>query len=85
VLQQAREGARLIGYEGTLLSDQVTITSAFVGAGYGIPTDESLAAGKLWARTEGVVLDPTYTSKAAIRRGDRIVFWHTGGAPALLA
>ena len=50
---------------------------------------------RLAARTEGLVLDPTYTARAmaglvaAVRRGElaagqRIVYWHTGGLPGLL-
>ena len=96
VVSQATEGARLIGFEGPLLSDQVLVTDAFVGEGYGIPTPASEAATLLWARTQGVILDPTYTAKAAaalvewagseeMQRDDRVVFWHTGGYPALLA
>jgi 1-aminocyclopropane-1-carboxylate deaminase/D-cysteine desulfhydrase-like pyridoxal-dependent ACC family enzyme len=49
---------------------------------------------RLLFQTEGVVLDPVYTGKAMagfidlIRRGsfhktDRVVFFHTGGTPAL--
>ncbi len=48
------------------------------------------------ARLEGIVLDPVYSGKAmagliaAVRDGrighdDTVVFWHTGGAPALFA
>jgi 1-aminocyclopropane-1-carboxylate deaminase/D-cysteine desulfhydrase-like pyridoxal-dependent ACC family enzyme len=46
------------------------------------------------ARYEGLLLDPVYTGKAIaglrmlvangrIPRGARVLFWHTGGAPAL--
>lgn len=96
VVALAEEGAGLIGFEGPLLSQQVTVTDAFVGEGYGIPTPASESASRLWARSEGVILDPTYTAKAASAmvewaRGeetsedDRVIFWHTGGHPALLA
>jgi len=66
------------------------------GDGYGAVTDAALEAIALAARLEGLVLDPVYTAKAmaglvAARREGRIgadetvVFWHTGGAPALFA
>ena len=66
------------------------------GAGYGELTDDGLEAIQLAARLEGLVLDPVYTGKAmagliaAVRDGrftsaDTVVFWHTGGAPALFA
>jgi D-cysteine desulfhydrase len=67
-----------------------------IGPGYGAPTPASREALDLLARLEGVVLDPVYTGKAmagliaAVRsgeltEGERIVFVHTGGTPALFA
>ncbi|MDO0929334.1 pyridoxal-phosphate dependent enzyme [Streptomyces sp. TG1A-8] len=65
-----------------------------VGAGYGTLTGPVKAALTLAARTEGVVLDPTYTGRAmagliaaardgSLRPGRRTVFLHTGGLPGL--
>jgi L-cysteate sulfo-lyase len=65
-----------------------------VGVGYGSLTEPTAAAIRLAARTEGIVLDPTYTGRAmagliaAVRDGDLdgdapVVFWHTGGLPGL--
>ena len=65
-----------------------------VGAGYGSLTEHTAAAIRLAARTEGIVLDPTYTGRAlagliaAAADGDLgpdapVVFWHTGGLPGL--
>ena len=72
------------------------MTDRTVGPGYGIPTDEVIDAVKRTAQLEGLLLDPVYTGKAMaalfdlVRRGrfntgDQVVFWHTGGAPALFA
>jgi D-cysteine desulfhydrase len=67
----------------------VTPDDSALGDGYGIPTDEVWAALRLFARTEGIVLDPVYTGKAAaamiagVRPGETVVFMHTGGAPGL--
>ncbi len=66
------------------------------GSEYGCPTPAALEAIKLLSRTEAILLDPVYSSKAFagmiadIRAGlyatdDAIVFVHTGGAPALFA
>lgn len=66
----------------------------FIGDGYGIPTRAALEAIALLARSEAIVLDPCYTSKAMaalmahVRSGglaasDCVVFLHTGGMPAL--
>ncbi|MBW8484313.1 D-cysteine desulfhydrase family protein [Actinomadura parmotrematis] len=64
------------------------------GPGYGVPTPEMVEAVRLFARTEGILLDPVYTGKAAaglaglartgaIGPDETVVFWHTGGAPGL--
>jgi D-cysteine desulfhydrase family pyridoxal phosphate-dependent enzyme len=64
------------------------------GDHYAAMTDECRAAVKLAAESEGLILDPVYSGKAMAgliagvrekRIGGTIVFWHTGGAPALFA
>lgn len=68
----------------------VTVLDEFIGGGYGVATSGSLEAETLFARTEGIILDPLYTSKAAaamiasiregkIGRDETVLFWHTGG------
>lgn len=66
----------------------------FVGPGYGIPSEEGTQAIRLLAQTEGIFLDPIYSGKAFAgllslaksgEIGGRILFWHTGGQPALFA
>ncbi|MDQ3756741.1 MAG: pyridoxal-phosphate dependent enzyme [Actinomycetota bacterium] len=74
----------------------VQVDLAQVGEGYGMPTESGRAALDLFARTEGLILDPVYTAKAAaglvaarldgrIERDTRTVFLHTGGLPALFS
>ena len=76
--------------------DTVTCLDRWVGPGYSLPTPEMVAAVRLLARTEGVLLDPVYTGKAMagllgliaggeIGADERVLFVHTGGAPALHA
>jgi D-cysteine desulfhydrase family pyridoxal phosphate-dependent enzyme len=76
-------------------SDELFVDDSFIGEGYAIPTKESEEAARLFAETEGILLDPVYTSKAAsglvayCREGrfkatDRVLFWHTGGLLTLL-
>ena len=83
-------------YSTPLPTLPLDISYDFIGEGYSIPTDEGLEAIRLFAENEGILLDPVYTGKAAagligaIRSGeldgrDRVLFWHTGGAPALFA
>jgi D-cysteine desulfhydrase family pyridoxal phosphate-dependent enzyme len=75
---------------------EIFIDHTRFGAGYGKPTPECLEALRSLARLEGLILDPVYTGKAmagligGVREGrftDRhsVLFWHTGGAPALFA
>jgi len=70
------------------------LTDQFIGAGYGIPTPESLRIIPESFQTDGILVDPVYTAKglAAIRslahqgfwtNNARVVFWHTGGSPAI--
>ena len=92
----ANQVAEILGLPDRVRSDDVYNTVEYVGKGYGIPTRESVEAIKLLARTEGIFLDPVYTSKTMaalidhVRRGelirdDTVLFLHTGGTPALFA
>ncbi|WP_184808949.1 pyridoxal-phosphate dependent enzyme [Actinophytocola algeriensis] len=81
-------GAEVLGLDEPKLL-HVTVDDSTLGEGYGVPTDEVWAALRLFARTEGIVLDPVYTGSTAaaliagVRPGETVVFWHTGGVPAL--
>lgn len=72
------------------LNTEATVLDAYIGAGYGIGSPESEAAIQLLARTEGIILDPTYSAKAMaallhwiqlgkLTASDTVLFWHTGG------
>jgi D-cysteine desulfhydrase family pyridoxal phosphate-dependent enzyme len=65
-----------------------------VGRAYGWATEGAVAAMRAAARTQGLILDPVYSAKAMDaltthaatgRIGGRVLFWHTGGAPAMFA
>ncbi len=75
------------------LDREVVVDDTQVGDGYGVPTPASTEARELVARTEGIVLDQTYTAKAMagliarVRNGQfdknqTVLFWHTGGLTA---
>lgn len=92
IRDQIRAAEDLLDLPSTVGDDEIEITDAHVGPGYGIPTADSLEAVALAARTEGLLLDPIYTGKAwaalafavrtgAVRPSDTVVFMHTGGAP----
>lgn len=66
----------------------------WAGEAYGVPSPAGEAAIERLARREGIFLDPIYSAKAfsglialAERREltGRVLFWHTGGTPALFA
>ncbi|WP_243867293.1 pyridoxal-phosphate dependent enzyme [Actinophytocola oryzae] len=69
--------------------DHLEVDDSALGEGYGLPTDKVWSALRLFARTEGIVLDPVYTGKAAaaliagVKKDEVVVFVHTGGAPAM--
>lgn len=73
----------------------VHVDASFAGADYAVPTAEADAAMLGLARSGGWVLDRVYTAKAFAglvqydrdgRFGDGdVVFWHTGGQPAVFA
>ena len=90
----ANRAAKTLGLDLEVTPEDIVNDTGHVGAGYGIPSDPGNEAVLLFARTEGIVLDPVYTGKAAagmidhIRRGDFdrdeiVVFVHTGGTPAI--
>jgi D-cysteine desulfhydrase len=72
------------------------VHDAYLGGGYGVLGDPEREAIRLLAASEGLLADPVYTGRALaglldlIRQGrfgvdETVVFWHTGGLPALFA
>jgi len=77
-------------------ADEVQVDDSYLGGGYGVLSDAEAGAIRMVAQTEGILLDPVYTGKAMaglldlIERGEigdneTVLFWHTGGIPALFA
>ncbi len=72
----------------------IVIKNSYLGQGYGIVGDLEKKAIRLLAETEGIFVDPVYTGRALggmmdmikkgeFTSGDSVLFWHTGGSPAL--
>lgn len=66
----------------------------WAGEAYGVPSPEGDQALRMLARSEGIFLDPVYSAKAfsgllaMASTGEltgKVLFWHTGGTPALFA
>ncbi len=82
---------------GTLsVADQVEVNDDYLGGGYAVIGETEIEAIRLMAQFEGILLDPVYTGRAmgglidlirwgAFNRGHKVLFWHTGGMPALFA
>jgi D-cysteine desulfhydrase family pyridoxal phosphate-dependent enzyme len=96
VSKLASDASEKIGERIEFTSADVMATADYCGAGYGVLTDAEREAVKLFAKYEGLLLDPVYTGRAAagmidlIRKGffkkdETALFWHTGGQPALFA
>jgi L-cysteate sulfo-lyase len=100
VLGLANETADLAGLEGSaggpFQASDVVLRREFTGGGYGVVGDLERRAISLLARTEGILVDPVYTGRALgaliamvesgeIAKDETLVFWHTGGMPALFA
>jgi 1-aminocyclopropane-1-carboxylate deaminase/D-cysteine desulfhydrase-like pyridoxal-dependent ACC family enzyme len=92
----ANQTAVLLGLPHRLQASDIDVSDAYVGDAYGTVTDAGREAITLLARTEGVLLDPSYTAKAMagliddVRRSrveptSTLVFIHTGGTPAVFA
>lgn len=75
---------------------KVLVDDGYVGPGYGIPTEGTIAAISTLARHEGILLDPVYSGKGMagligqvesgqITADGDVVFLHTGGAVSLFA
>lgn len=101
VLQQRVAGlatavADLLGEKQTFEPGDILVNAGYLGGGYGVMGALEQEAIRLFAHKEGILLDPVYTGRAAggmidlirqgyFKRGERVLFWHTGGSPALFA
>jgi D-cysteine desulfhydrase family pyridoxal phosphate-dependent enzyme len=96
VAQIANDCATYIGERGRFEKEDVKVIYGYKGEGYGVVGDLEREAINLMARREGIILDPVYAGRAfgalvdqirkgVFKRGDTVLFWHTGGSPALFA
>jgi D-cysteine desulfhydrase family pyridoxal phosphate-dependent enzyme len=92
----ASQASEKLGERISFTRDDVLANDKYCQAGYGVFGEGEREAINLFARHEGLLLDPVYTGRAAagmidlIRKGffkkdQAVLFWHTGGQPALFA
>ena len=85
-----------LGLNTISVHESVEVNDDYIGEGYGIMHDGDREAIRLTAQMEGILLDPVYTGRAmgglvdlirwgAFTRRHTVLFWHTGGTPALFA
>jgi len=96
VASLASTTADALGEKVDFLPQDIMVSADYLGGGYGVMGTPEIEAIRLFARLEGLLLDPVYTGRAAaglidlIRKGyfkkeETILFWHTGGTPALFS
>jgi L-cysteate sulfo-lyase len=94
VFELARHTADHLGLGDIIAREDVVANCDYVGEGYALPTEGMVEAVKLLARTEAILLDPVYSGKGMaglidlvrkghFRKGENVVFLHTGGSAAL--
>jgi D-cysteine desulfhydrase family pyridoxal phosphate-dependent enzyme len=96
VSKLASDASEKMGERIDFTGDDILANEEYCKAGYGVLTEAEREAVRLFAKYEGLLLDPVYTGRAAagmidlIRKGffekdETVLFWHTGGQPALFA
>ncbi|MBP7032186.1 MAG: D-cysteine desulfhydrase family protein [Anaerolineaceae bacterium] len=90
------QASALSGSNFSVAPEEILVNDSYCSAGYGMLQPMEIEALKSFARADGILLDPVYTGRAAaglidlIRKGlfgkdETVLFWHTGGTPALFA
>ncbi len=96
VIANIKRATANLGFTFDIDVEAITVLPEYAGAAYGIPTELSREAQRLFALDEAILLDTYYTSKAAgamidwirkgqFSKGQSVIFVHTGGVPSLFA
>lgn len=96
ILDLSNKTAEFMNSTHRFSSDDVILNSDYMGEGYGVIGALEKEAIAVTAQTEGILLDPVYTGRAMgglidmvrsgkLKKTDNVLFWHTGGAPAIFA
>ena len=96
IVNLVNQTAKMMGLNYNFSIEELILNSDYVGKGYGIVGKLEKEAISLTAQYEGILLDPVYSGRAmgglidmirtgAINKNAKVLFWHTGGIPALFA
>jgi len=96
VAELASQASELLGEALSFSAQDVLVNDDYLGGGYGVMGDVEKEAVHLFAAKEGILVDPVYSGRAAagmigllrqgfFKEGETVLFWHTGGTPALFA
>lgn len=96
VFDLARRTAERLGVNQDIPRDAVVSVGGYWQPKYSVPNKRMVEAVNLMAKTEGILLDPVYTGKAMagliglsregyFKKGENVLFVHTGGSPGLYA
>jgi 1-aminocyclopropane-1-carboxylate deaminase/D-cysteine desulfhydrase-like pyridoxal-dependent ACC family enzyme len=96
VSELASSASEKLGNRIEFTPDEVLANADYCKAGYGVLAEPEREAIHLFARHEGILLDPVYTGRAAagmidlirkkfLKKDETVLFLHTGGQPALFA
>jgi D-cysteine desulfhydrase family pyridoxal phosphate-dependent enzyme len=94
VAKLATEVVDLLGGNQRFSADDILVNDDYLGGGYAVMGAAEKEAIHMFARHEGLLVDPVYTGRAAaglidlirkgfFAKGETVLFWHTGGTPAL--
>lgn len=94
ILRIVKDGAKLLNITKKFTLNDIQLNKKYNEMPYGVLTDNERSAINELAKTEGILLDPVYTGRAFygmlsclkqryIKPNSNVLFWHTGGFPAL--
>lgn len=88
--------AEWVGIKSGIDSSYIKCFDEYWRPHYSLPNKKMIEAVNMLAKTEGILTDPIYTGKALaglidlsrkgfFKKGEKVLFVHTGGSPALYA
>ena len=92
----ANDTAERLGLSPSFDASDFDVRDQYLGGGYAVMGEPEREAIEIAAQSEGLLVDPVYTGRALaglidlvrkgeLKLGQNVLFWHTGGTPALFA